>query len=169
MSMFMPTATGGPANQQDGPQCDLQELNSFLPELAGLSVQTKRRLNKSISQEEGKKWSPRLPPPRPPKSGLPPIRGNAPLRRFHPARPPPSVTVFYVTRTHVLAARRSAQPDRPGRAAGRGQPGCGGVRGLPRPPGREARLRRRPPRPRPDSPPTALRFGGRGSPGDGGQ
>lgn len=32
MSMFMPTATGGPANRQDGPQCDLLELNSFLPD-----------------------------------------------------------------------------------------------------------------------------------------
>lgn len=59
MSMFMPTATGGPANQQDGPQCDRYELNSFLPELQRLrhskkKKKKKKRLIKKINKKPGR-------------------------------------------------------------------------------------------------------------------
>lgn len=134
--MFMPTATGGPANQQDGPQCDLQELNSFLPELAGLSVQTKRRLNKSISQEEGKKWSPRLPPPPPA-----PAQKRAPTdpreRAFAPVSPraPPALCSGVLCNAHTRAGSAALRAaGQTGAGSGPGPAGLRGGAGAPPPP-----------------------------------
>lgn len=174
MSMFMPTATGGPANQQDGPQCDLHELNSFLPELAG----PRRRQNETFQQNQKVRRKatsvPHAFPPPPSqtraKAGARRAAGNVRSHRIHPVRPPPAVAVLYVTRTHVLAAGLSAlRRRRAGRLGASRGGGAPPSPPSPPPPAREARRRRRPPRPRPASPPSALRFGRRGSPGDGGQ
>lgn len=144
MSMFMPTATGGPANQQDGPQCDLHELNSFLPELAGL----RRRRNETFQQNQEVRRKAKSVPhafPPPPsqtqaKAGARRSAGNVRSHRIHPVRPPPAVAVLYVTRTHVLAAGLSAlrrrmrtQGERGGWGPAGGQPGWGGSPPLPPP------------------------------------
>lgn len=82
MSMFMPTATGGPANRQDGLQCDREELNSFLPELQRTKAwqKTKRglRARRRKSQDDSEVRC--VCAPSPPLPSLPP--------RVLPPQPP---------------------------------------------------------------------------------
>lgn len=96
MSMFIPTATGGPATQQDGPQCDLWELNSFFPHLPGLI--TRRN---GVSLPLIKPQIPNTPRP-PPKPGSHLLHAKAISSRYvHPSPSPAAVGTFYVTCTHV--------------------------------------------------------------------